>query len=166
MNIPGISSSEKVDRVDRGTGQIHERTIELADVVLAISNIGSMSLIDQKREHGLTVVGGLVAFMGLLALTASTALAGFLIVVGILIIFWSLNRALDSFLSIGTCDGRQLHLVSKDRKFLLELRTFVRTKIDGNSEKTATFNISNSSISGGIAVGSNPNAGGGGSITR
>lgn len=165
IQIPGIGSLDTSDRVDSGSGTVHERTVEFGNTVIVIHNIGTMMLVEQKRDLSLVLLGGVLALLGLLALQIFTGFGLLLIAVGGALALWALNRALDVFLSISTCDGRSLHLVSKDRQFLCDIRTLLRLKIDENSTQTATINISAKRIDGGLAIGSGAQAAGrGGTI--
>jgi hypothetical protein len=44
--------------------------------------------------------------------------------------WWWFVRKVDVFLSIGTSDGRRTNIVSKDKKFLGQVRNVLRQKID------------------------------------
>ncbi len=165
LHIPGLGSGETVDRVDSGSGQIREHTIEIGNTVIAVNNIGTMTLFGGKRGHGLLVVGVVVAFIGLNVRQLSTVLGLCLVLAGAALIAWNFLRPVDVFLSIGSSDGRRTHIVSKDRRFLSEIRDFIRKKIDTRSAQTASINITAGTISGGIAVGDKARATGvGGSV--
>jgi len=155
-----MGSQDKVDRADSGTGVVHQRTVEFADTAIAVHNIATMTIIDGKRDPTLAVVGGALVLVGLGAFAISAGMGVLFLLMGGALIYWCLNRPLDVFLSIGTSDSRAFHLVSRDKRFLVEVRTFLRQKIDENNLQTATINISAGTITGGLAIGANAQAAG------
>lgn len=160
MNIPGLSALDNVDRIASGAGYIHEHTMEIGDTVIAIPNIGSITVINGEKNPLPLVAGVVIALVGL-GLFALNKLLGLIFLAGgVALVVWGLRRAPDVFLAIGTSDGRRTHIVSKDRKFLLEVRKFLRDKIDRKDAQTGAININNGtiSVSGGIAVGDNAQA--------
>lgn len=158
--VPGINLGDNVDRVDSGTGIVRERTVEFGNTVVALHNVGSMILIDQKRTYAGVIIGGLLVLFGISLLSDLSSVAIILLIAGGLIIFFWFTRPLESYLSIGTADGKSTHLVSTDRSFLVNVREFLREKIDSDSLKTATININAGTITGGVAVGDNAQAAG------
>jgi hypothetical protein len=169
FSVPGFNR-DGVNRVDHGEGQVRQRTIEIGDTVISIYNIGTMSLIDGRRNHGPAIVGGVLALLGLGTVGSQVMFGLILIGVGVALIVFSLIRKVDVFLSIGTSDGRQTHIVSKNRKFLESIRSFIRQKLDmPNESLVASFNITNNdfkSSGGGIAIGAGAIAAGVGSDVR
>jgi len=159
MNIPGLGLlSDKIDRVDKGKGIVHERSFELGSNVIVFHNIGSLSISDGRRSL-LPIFSGIVmALFGIGIINISTGLALFLLAAGIGLAIFGLLRPVDVFLSIGTCDGRRTYLVSKKRDFLIQVRESLREKIDNNSLATGVINIEAGTITGGIAIGANPKA--------
>lgn len=158
MDVSSLTSSETVDRIDSGEGYIHEQSFEIGNAIIMIPNIGSMTIIDGQNPPWPFVVGAVLVLAGLVMLGGDKLLALVLIAGGIALLVWGFNRPHDVFLSIGTCDGRRTHIVSKDRKFLLAVSKFLREKIDRKSAQTGTVNINAGTISGGIAVGSSAQA--------
>lgn len=158
LNSLGLSGSDAVDRVDSGSGRIGQKTIELGATVIAVSSIGSIRVVDGKRNHLLTIVGSVIALVGLGSFSASAFFALILLLLGIGLAAWNWFRAVEQYLSIGTCDGRTTTIVSTNRVFLDSVRTFIRDKIDSNSLSTAVINISNSKLEGTIAIGENAKA--------
>jgi Family of unknown function (DUF6232) len=158
LNSLGLSGSDSVNRVDGGTGRIGQRTIELGASVIAVSSIGTIRVVDGKRGHLLTVVGALIALVGLGSFGVSKFFASIVLLIGIGLAAWNLLRAVEQYLSIGTCDGRITTIVSTDRAFLDSVRTFIRDKIESGSLSSAVVNISNSKLEGTIAIGENAKA--------
>jgi hypothetical protein len=152
----GLSSSDDHDRIDSGTGTVHEHTIEIGDNVIAIHSIGSMRIIDGGKNTGPTILGAGIALFGLAIFFSVKAIGLLLLFLGLALAAWNVLRKVDVYLSIGTCDGRSTFIVSKERKFLLDIRTFLRVKIDTKSEARAVFNISGNTFQGSTAIGSNP----------
>jgi hypothetical protein len=167
MTLPGLGGSENVDRVDSGTGVVHERTMDVGDTVVAFDNIGSIAIIDGARSPLPMIAGAALVVVGLVAMMINNMIGIILMMAGVALTVWGFVRPTDIFLVIGTCDGRRTHIVSKDRKFLSDVKSFLREKIDGSSLATATINISARTISGGIALGQGSTAAGAaGSISR
>lgn len=155
MDIPGIPSFDrKVDRVESGSGSVRKRTMEIGSTVLAIDNIGTLNISSGGKSYLPVIIGAAVVVTGISMFeTGSQMLGGALVVAGLALVVWGFLRPRDTFLSIGTCDGRQTHIVSKDKKFLSDVRNLLERKIDSKSLETATININARTISGGIAVG-------------
>jgi hypothetical protein len=163
FSIPGFGG-DGVSRVDQGEGEVRQRTIEIGDTVISLYNIGTMSLIDGRRSHGPAIVGAVVTIFGLGVVTSQVIVGLLLTGAGVALIVYSVTRKVDVFLSIGTSDGGQTHIVSKNRKFLESIRSFIRQKLDSPDEPlVASFNITSNhfeSSGGGIAIGANANASG------
>lgn len=160
VDLSSLAMPEKGERIDSGLGLVHERTVEFGDTIIVLHNVGTMALISEQRNPAPVLMGVVIGVFGLMAWTFSTLWLIILLGVAAMLIYWGLNRKLDVFLLIGTADGRSLRLVSKDRKFLADVRTFLRRKIDENSLQTATINITARDISGGVAVGASAQASG------
>lgn len=154
----GLTESNST-KVSHGRGHIYQRTVELGDDILAIDNIGSMRTIDERKNHALTVVGILIALPGLPYLFGPSKMMGFIIVLlGGGLAAWNILRKMETYLSIGTCDGKSTVIVSKNRAFLVEVSHFIRKKIDTESLDGATINIENSVLEGTFAIGSGGSA--------
>lgn len=162
MTIPGLSSSSSIDRVDSGTGYIHEHSLEVGLTVIVFRNIGTITIRDGRNNPAPLVIGIAVALMGLGLLGALKTLGILLLLSGSVLVAWALLRSPDNFLSIGTCDGRQTYIVSKDRPGLARLRDFLRDRIEKKVGGEATISISANRIefSGGVAFGANAQAAG------
>lgn len=154
----GLAPADEVNRFDSGEGTVRERTVELGSDVIALENIGTMRLVDGKKDHSGLKVGAVFLVLALIVVSSSTTGAMVLAAIGGLMIFASLNNKVEIYLLIGSCDGRTTIIVSKDRQFLTNVRNFLRRKIDTRSAEGATINISNSQLSGTIAIGPSASA--------
>lgn len=163
MAVLGLGSDEKVDRVAKGIGTVHEHSIEIGHTVIVSANIGSISLIKGERQYGLVIVGGVLAMLSLWLfgsyIPGLSLLAVIMLLGGIGLAAFGLLRPIEQFLSIGTSDGKRTNIVSTNDVFLKEIRSFLRDKIDLRTVATATINVSQSKftvkvkeISGGIAL--------------
>jgi hypothetical protein len=133
MTLPGFGSSEKVDRVDKGTASVREHSIEVGASVIAVRNIGTISIIDGSNSPWPLVAGAALCLLGLLllfGLNGMKLIAFVFILTAAGLIYWGFTRKPDIFLSIGTCDGKRTNIVSKNRFFLEKAREFLRDKID------------------------------------
>ncbi len=153
LNSLGSLAGDNLSRVDSGQGQISERTIKLGENIIVIDNIGSMRVFDVKKSFGTAIIGGISTLLGVVILSSGSLAGLFFILIGIALIAWNLTKKGEIYLSIGTCDGRSSIIVSKDRKFLSEIREFIQKKIDTQSTNSAIININNSTLEGTIAVG-------------
>lgn len=154
----GLAPADEVNRIDSGEGKVRERTVELGGDVIALENIGTMRLVDGKKDHSGLKLGAALLVLALIVFSGSAAGAVVLAAIGALFIFASLNNKVEVYLLIGSCDGRTTIIVSKDRQFLVDVRNFLRRKIDTRSAESATINISNSQLSGTIAIGPSASA--------
>ena len=164
MDIPGFGSSEKVDRVDHGYGFVREHSIEIGDTIIVFNNIGTISIIDGSKSPWPLIVGGIIGLVGLAVFAmpfSSKPFALLLLIVGIALIAWWFRMKPDRFLSIGSCDGKRTNIVSKDRAFLLKLRTFLRERIDKEVFSAAKIDIKAGTI---VGLSTGPNSQGIGSI--
>ena len=160
MNIPGLGTTEKVDRVDSGEGRVYEHTLEVGESVVVFRNIGTIALVNGSNNPWPIILGGFLVLASLPLLAISRGLGLLLLLGGVALIVWGFVRPPDIFLSIGACDGRRTNIVSKDRSFLLRVRSALRFKIE-NASETGTINITARTITGGIALGANSSASGG-----
>jgi hypothetical protein len=154
----GIAEDKQAKRIEYGEGIIYSRTIQLADDVIAIDNIGSIMIIDKKRDHNITIIASVLTLLGILILVLKMASGSLLLIGGIGLGIWNLTRKMETYLSIGTADGRSTIIVSKDREFLKKISNFLREKIDSKSTASATINITNSTLDGTISIGNHPTA--------
>ncbi|CDG81308.1 DUF6232 family protein [Janthinobacterium agaricidamnosum] len=152
-NLLGISENDESRRVDSGVAEVYERTIEIAGDIIALENIGTIRMIDGKKNHTATVVGIVIAIIGLGALSSSVFFGLLMLIAGIGLTLWNLSQKIAIYLSLGTCDGRSTVIISKNRQFLKDIRDFLRKKIDTKTQNGATINISNSTLEGNFAVG-------------
>src|ERR1700734_2495373 len=113
MDILGLTS-ENVDRIDSGTGIINDNTFEIGDTLVVMASIGSVRLIEGKKEYRPIVFGIVVFIVGVAVLGLISGISLILILAGISIAIWGFIRVPDNFLAIGTSDGRCTHIVSKD----------------------------------------------------
>ena len=162
LDVLKANGANRVDRIDGGLGTVRERTLEVGNTVIVLDNIGAMTMIDPKRDHGLTIVGGVIAIVGLAWRTTGGAVGIVILLVGLAMVATSLLRPVTLYLSIGTCDGHRLDIASTNRQFLLDLRGFLCAKFDRDDDRTATINITAGSISGGMAIGRGASATGSG----
>lgn len=167
ISIPGLNSAENVSRVDHGEGHVKEKTFDIGDTVVNVMNIGSMILIDGIRNPIPAIIGIFVALWGLGELRTSLTYGLIVIVIGGgFAWWWWFVRKVDVFLSIGTSDGRRTNIVSKNKKFLEQIRDVLRQKIDTPEVAViGTVNLNNNTISvstqgGGVSFGDNSIAGG------
>jgi hypothetical protein len=160
ISIPGLTSNVNVSRVDSGEGHVRERTFDIGETVVNVMNIGSMILIEGIRNPLPAVIGALVAVWGLIELRTSSVTGLVEIAIGGgFAWWWWFVRKVDVFLSIGTSDGRRTNIVSKDKKFLEQVRNVLRQKIDTPDVTViGTVNLGNHSINvstggGGVSFG-------------
>ncbi|MBB5368017.1 MULTISPECIES: DUF6232 family protein [unclassified Janthinobacterium] len=152
-NFLGISENDASRRVDSGVAEVYERTIEIAGDIIALENIGTIRMIDGKKNHTLTVIGIAISIIGFFALFSSFLFGLLVLAAGIGLTLWSLSQKIEIYLSLGTCDGRSTVIISKNRQFLKNIRDFLRKKIDTKNQSSATINISNSTLEGAFAIG-------------
>jgi len=164
----GASKSEQPTEHDSGAGRIRERTIVLGDTLIAIDNIGSIQILDIKRNWTLARLGAVIVLAGLGAMAMPSnlyssfgspgpivgmALIGF----GLLLIVVNWMRPLRKGLAIGTSDGRLSYVVSKDHAFLSRLLEFLTLKINTRNEGlTTSFDITHNVFNtngGGVVIG-------------
>lgn len=165
----GPSKSEQRTEHDRGVGRIRERTIVIGDTLIAIDNIGSIQILDVKRNWTLARWGAVIAIAGAAAIAipgnfySSSSSPGpivgiILIALGFVLIIANWLRPLRKGLAIGTGDGRLSYVVSEDHAFLNRLLEFLTLKINTRNEGlTAGFDITNTTINtngGGLVIGS------------
>ncbi|WP_440217071.1 DUF6232 family protein [Chromobacterium piscinae] len=153
-----LKNSDNYNRLDSGSGKIGQRTIELGNSVIAVNSIGTMRVIEGSKNHGLTILGVMILFVGLMSWGASHMLAFLFFIVGGVVLYLGINQKVELCLSIGTCDGRSTAIVSKNRDFLIGLKSFIQNKIDTGSLSVANINISNSTLEGNIAIGEGASA--------
>lgn len=146
-------SGGDTERLDSGKGQVFERTLLIGQTVIVLENIGTMRIIDGKKNHLLAVFGAVVTLLGLALFGDSKLLALLLIIAGVALIAQNLGQKIDMFLELATSDGKSTIIISKDRKFLQDVRSFLQQKIDTRSTNGATINISNSTLDGVFAMG-------------
>lgn len=168
MQISWLGSSEKVDRIDRGKGIVREHSIDIGDTVIVFNNIGTITVIDGRKSPLPLFVGIALTLFGLFSFASRGSVKTFafmLLLAGAALTYWAVTRQPDRFLSIGTSDGRRTNIVSKDRKFLEDVREFLREKLDKNVFRQATIDVSSgkivisaNTISGGMAFGASATA--------
>lgn len=168
----GSGKKEGPTEHDSGIARIRERTIVLGDTLIAIDNIGSIQILDVKRNWALARLGALVAFVGLGAMampsnsygygssmSPSQILGMLLIGVGIVLVIANLLRPLRKGLAIGSGDGRLSYIVSENHAFLHRLLETLTQKINTRNEGlTAVVDISNTTVNisgGAVAIGDN-----------
>jgi hypothetical protein len=147
VDISALNSPSRIDRIALGEGHIREHSFEIGNTIIMLSNIGSMTIVEEKIEYWTAVLGFLILLFGVLAFGSSKSLSISLILGGFALLAWWFFRRRDVFLSIGTCDGRRTHIVSKDRDFLLALCKFIREKIDLNSSQTGSIDLDAATLS-------------------
>lgn len=165
----GPGKPEQPTEHDSGVGRIRERTIVIGDTLIAIDNIGSIQILDVKRNWTLARWGAVIAIAGAAAMAISGNPYGssgspgpivgtILIALGFVFIIANWLRPLRKGLAIGTGDGRLSYVVSEDHAFLNRLLEFLTLKINTRNEGlTAGFDITNTTINtngGGLVIGS------------
>lgn len=166
--LPGGKSADH--RITSGVGDVRERTIEVGDTVIAVNNIGTIVMLEEKRNYGLLILGAVLFLFGLMSLENEMLQGVAAILVGGALAAYNLLRPLDKGLSIGTCDGRLTLIISTNERFVTEFLDFLRRKVDSQSvDMRATFDIRNAQINtsgGGVVIGDNGVAGGAGGHVR
>ncbi len=156
---------------DSGIGRIRERTIAVGNTLIAIDNIGSIEILNVKRNWGLARLGVAMALGGAAAMaflnfrnpagyggsgnSLGQIVGMILIGVGGMFMLINLLSPLRKGLAIGTSDGRLSYVVAEDHAFLNRLLEFLTLKINTRNEGlTASFDITNTTINtnGGAAV--------------
>lgn len=149
----GFSNDSDSERLDSGEGIVYERTIAIGQSIIALENIGSMRVIDGVKNPVPTIIGIVIAVLGLgMMVSTSTGLGFVMLAAGAAMAAWNIMRKVDIALSLGTCDGKSTFIVSKNKQFLHDVRDFLRKKIDTKSHKGATINITNSTLEGNFAM--------------
>jgi len=151
-------SEDKSERLDSGVGTIFEHTLILGETVVVINSIGTMRLIDGKKSHAATILGGIIAIVGLITFSTSVVLGFLLLAMGSALAAWNIMKKVETYLSLGTSDGKTTFIVSTNRQFLHQVRDFLREKIDKKSSSGAIINITNSTLDGNFALGSGATA--------
>jgi hypothetical protein len=169
----GIGKSDQPSEHDSGIGRIRERTILLGDTLIAIDNIGSIQILDIKRNWWLARFGMVIGLVGLGSFampsnpySSSGSPGGMLgmILLGLALVLIVVNamQPRRKGLGIGTGDGRTAYVVSADIPFLERLLAFLAEKINTrNEDLTASFDIGHTTINingGAVAIGANANA--------
>jgi hypothetical protein len=139
-----------------GAGQVHQRTITIAETLIVIDSIASIQILEVRpgwllAALGLVTAGGGVGVMTLLNTTydslgssgSPTQVVGIILVgVGLAMIVGNWLLPVRRSLGIGTSDGRTSYVVSKDRAFLHRLFEVLASKINTRNESlTASFDI-------------------------
>lgn len=151
MNI--LSSSSNIEKVKDGTGVIAERTVTIGNAVISVDNIGTLAVIEGQKNNSTLVFAVLFCLAGLYAITNVGSFGLVLLLIGCVVGALWFSVMPDSFLQIGTCDGRQTQIVSKDKKFLLNIQSALKTKIDSRTTDGAVINVSTGNISGALVIG-------------
>ncbi|MBL8547999.1 MAG: hypothetical protein JNL81_16185 [Hyphomonadaceae bacterium] len=169
-SLAALRPGADVKRITSGVGEIRERTIEIGDTVVAVNNIGAITLVRNQRSYALLIVGGLLAIFGLIGLQDNFLTGVGALAVGAVLIWINLMQKVDKGLSIGTCDGRSTLIVSTNEQFLNDMLEFIRRKVDTeNIHMIGRFDIKNEYINsggGGVALGDGAIASGDGGNIR
>ena len=152
---------EETNEHDSGIARVRERTIVLGDTLIAIDNIGSIQILDVKRNWGLARLGSLVAILGggaMFAPGSGGPMLGMIVVaIGIVMIIGNWLQPLRKGLGIGTSDGRLSYIVSENHAFLHRLLEVLTQKINTRNEGlTAVVDITNTTVNingGAVAIG-------------
>lgn len=153
----GLSSGD-TERLDSGEAEVYARTLLIGHTVIVLANIGTMRIVDGKKNYLLTIVGLVLMLIGLGAIGISAMLVILFLALGSGLIFFNVREKIDMYLELATNDGRTTIIISKERNFLEEIRSFLQRKIDTGSPVGATINISNSTLKGVFAMGDGANA--------
>jgi Family of unknown function (DUF6232) len=169
-SLAALRPGSDVKRITSGVGEIRERTIEIGDTVVAVNNIGAITLVRAQRSYLFLIIGGLLAIFGLMSLGDSFVVGAGALAIGAVLLYINLTQKVDKGLSIGTCDGRSTLIVSSNEQFLNDMLEFIRRKVDTeNLRMVGTFDIKNEYINsggGGISFGENSVASGAGGNIR
>ena len=158
LSFLGLASGDELKRLDSGEGTIYERTIEIGGDIIAVENIGTIRVIDGRKNPAATLFGIGIAVIGFVLCFSSRGLGILILILGAGLAAWNILRKVEICLSFGTCDGRSTAIVSKNRQFLHNVRDFLRQKIDTKSGKGATINITDSKLEGVFAIGTSASA--------
>lgn len=176
----GIGKSDAPAEHDSGVGRIRERTVSIGDTLIAIDSIGSIQILDVRRNWALARLGAFVAAGGAAVMMMPSnpysyggsggspgQMIGLALVgVGLAMIVGNWLQPLRKGLGIGTSDGRISYLISEDHAFLHRLLEFLTQKINTRNEGlTASFDITHNTFNtngGGVVIGADGVASGAG----
>src|SRR5471030_2757142 len=94
-NFLGISENDASRRVDSGVAEVYERTIEIAGDIIALENLGTIRMIDGKKNHTLTAIGIAISIIAFFILFSSFLFGLVVLVAGIALTLWSLSQKIE-----------------------------------------------------------------------
>lgn len=173
----GVGKADQPAEHDSGIGRIRERTIVIGDTLIAIDNIGSIQILEVKRNWNLARFGAVVVLGGIaVAVMPSNPysssgspgpMIGLVVIgIGLAMIIGNALQPRRKGLGIGTGDGRVSYVISEDNGFLQRLLEFLTLKINTRNEGlTASFDITHNTFNtsgGAVAIGDSAVASGSG----
>ncbi len=145
MAGPGKSNAVSLQS---GLGRIRAGTVSVGSHVIAIDNIGTISIVRGQRSWWLFFLGALVIGGAATQLNAYGAIAIAGIGFGIALVLGHVAQRVESGLSIGTSDGCATLIVSRDPVFLQRLLQLLVDRIDTCDQTIiADFDIARGAIS-------------------